>query len=300
MTCPSCESENPNSNQFCGQCGVALDPRAEKLRLQVEAIVQESFKDRDLVATSVADTVATKVETRLKGFGWILGTALAILAISVSIYGCSTIDKTKAQIASAEKSAVDGINAAALNDKKSLDLSSQQLLELLQREARPSEAALSQFPPRIKALSVQLAQAESGTNQYRQKLEELKKYRDESPGTTIGSLPSQLFQPSLAIGGKSVAPYVEGSSGHGVTTIQLRLKELGCYAGPINGVFDSETLSAVQQWKRAQVSAFSSFQINPSAITPDTSEQPTSEPFTGDAVGSFEWTNLFLAIAKKC
>jgi hypothetical protein len=298
MTCPSCESENPDSNQYCGHCGVSLDVKAEQLRLQVKTIVEQNFKDRDSIVASLADSVSSKVETRLKGMWWILGSASAVLALSASIWGFETFEKTKADIETAKKVAVDSISSTAQVDKRTIDDASKEWLGQLKQEATPSLNALSQFPPKIKTMQAKLEETRQKNEALNAQIQGFRNARDENPQATIGSLPQQLFQSSYIVG---TLPYLPGDTRSGVSTIQSRLKQLNCYTGEISGSYDGATDAAVKAWKGA---------VKPSTLgaptlgTPSSIDvlvnRPTYSSLDGQGIGTSEWDNLFSPLAASC
>jgi hypothetical protein len=279
MKCPLCAADNPEGNRYCGACGAVFDAATAKLRSQIIEIVDERFKDKDLVATSLADQISEKVESKLKLFAKIVSIAIAILIVSVGIWGFGTFESAKVRITAASKTATDDINATSTAYKNQLDQMGKMLLERLQGEARPTEKAL---------------QEELQKDQ--QQLATLKQARQKAPQTPIGALPSQLFTSTLT-SSPTVPAYSHLSVGDGVSAIQRRLAELHCYAGPISGIYDDATVIAVKNWRSQSPSTPI---IGSSSETPPISEAPAGISLDNDSIGILEWTTLFSVFAVKC
>jgi hypothetical protein len=279
MKCPLCAADNPEGNRYCGACGAVFDAATAKLRSQIIEIVDERFKDKDLVATSLADRISEKVESKLKQFAKIVSFAIAILIVSVGIWGFRTFESAKARIDAAAKTATDDMNGTSTTYKKQLDQMGKMLLERLQGEARPTEEALKEELQRDQ-----------------QRLATLKQARQKAPQTPIGALPSQLFTSTLT-SSPTVLFYSLLSVGDGVSAIQRRLTELHCYAGPISGSYDDATVIAVRNWRTQPPSTPI---IGISSETPPLSEAPTGISFDNNSIGMLEWSTLFSVFAVKC
>jgi hypothetical protein len=164
-----------------------------------------------------------------------------------------------------------------------------------------------------------------------QQIATLNVIRDASPNTPIGNIQQELFVPiglagtpgpngipygpngmietpslgTLAGSGTSpvqltVAPYKEGSSGSGVTAIQIRLLALGCYAFVGSGTFDAATSEAVKAFMVAN--ANSNVSVTEFSLLSFSADAPSSwiNDTTPGTVDHNVWQLLFSPSAKSC
>jgi hypothetical protein len=132
MNCPNCKSENPEANNYCGSCGVALKPESDRLRRDivdaVEAELARSLKDRDVVEVEVSEAVMTRVIGWAKTFGLVTGVPLGIAALVLAMLGIRTYSDLYTMKALAEqtkitaKNAQDEIKSQVQQAKKSAEI----------------------------------------------------------------------------------------------------------------------------------------------------------------------------------
>jgi hypothetical protein len=44
MTCSFCQTDNPEGNKFCGQCGASLDPAVGRLQTHLEDSIKQEVQ----------------------------------------------------------------------------------------------------------------------------------------------------------------------------------------------------------------------------------------------------------------
>ncbi len=115
MNCPNCKSENPEANNYCGSCGLALKPESDRLRRDianaVEAELARSLKDRDVVEVEASEAVMTRVIGWAKTFGLVTGVPLGIAALVLAMLGIRTISDLHTMNAQAEQTKIIAKNA---------------------------------------------------------------------------------------------------------------------------------------------------------------------------------------------
>jgi hypothetical protein len=318
MNCRVCNASNPDSNRFCGQCGSILDLGAEQLQKQIVAVVRQKVKNGDVLAAEITN----KIQDQLWRWGIVLGLASTLFVASLAFFGVTSYESAKSQIENAASKGADTLTNAAtagadnLNktaSQKQTDLGNQEteILSRLQNTAQPVEAKIQGVGTREKILSVQLEQEEAANNDYKGRFENLEALRESSPNTPIGTINNQIFQPintSISAPIDILRPaYAIGSTGQGVSSIQTRLTELGCYSGPISGTFDSATADAVKAFESAKYQSGSKIpRIVPPTFTPNATDAPAlgsgsiGGPFSSGEVGISEWSDLFSSSALAC
>src|ERR1700677_1237540 len=120
MICSFCDESNPEANRYCGQCGAALDVASQKLRQQVVSIIGQEFEDQEMVAATVGEQVAKKVEDRLwqwtkvLGFaGGILGFAMTVFLAGLGFFGFTSYKEAQSRINDASQVAITNFNHAS-------------------------------------------------------------------------------------------------------------------------------------------------------------------------------------------
>jgi Putative peptidoglycan binding domain len=307
MNCPICAESNPENNRYCGHCGATLDVTDQRLRQQVLAVIQQEFKDEDLMAVGVAD----KAEERLWRWGKLVALSLTVFVAGLGFFGFSTYKEAKSHISDAAALAITSLNQVSEDNKQMISQKGAAVILQMQQEASDAGTQAAFVVTRAKANNGELEIAEEEIKDERRRIAILKHIRDASPETPIGSIRNDLFVLTGRVGngpdgttvlsGRIVgAPYMEGGSGPGVTAIQERLAALGCLVHPSTGEFDSAT--------RKGVVAFVS--VNGRPVTKGylgtnlaTSYLVPSAEYVDATPGSVDhdlWEELFSDSAKKC
>jgi hypothetical protein len=322
MTCPFCNAPNPDTDYFCGNCAAPLDAASEKLRKQIASVVNQEFKDQDMVAASLGLQVANRAEERIWQWTKVLGYAATILGLAVTvflaglaIYGITSAKDARTRIDEASRSAILKLNQASqqstLEVKKTAKQSEQIItqvgldtistmqkqVEFVSNEARAGRLELDKDKKEIASLTAGLKDATADLEVARGRLKAINEARKQHPNTPIGQFDKRLFI-DTPLSGPKIYPYGLGDTRPGVKTIQTRLAELGCYKGQPSGTFDQQTADAVI----AFVKVNASLRPSPSDHPPSNGEMPspTIPHAVPGQVDYHRWTQLFAQGAAKC
>jgi hypothetical protein len=304
VECLICKEPNPEGKRYCGNCGAALDISSEKFRQQVLAVMGDPSKQEDVLSVRIAD----KAEDRLWRYSKVLGGALAIFLGGLVFFGINSYENLKSGLNSVAVAANGKLEETASQNQTKLDQKGAALLNQLQQEAQPTQAALDALAERARVMDAALKKYELVAAARGESLDRLKTIRDKSPTTPIGDISSGLFTPVSDINSSlfaygvatPVSVYKEGSTGSGVMRIQQRLARLGCYSGPINGTYDSATKDAVIAFQSPHLQAFYDNQIYATDTVPQFNEIPMSSAEQSGEVGTTTWNSLFSLVPPRC
>lgn len=89
MICKQCGQENPRGQNFCGNCGAALNPDLVVPQAQVQfyleqhlpRVLRESLKDRNVVEIETAEAILNRLFRWLKYTGFVLGVPIFVLGV---------------------------------------------------------------------------------------------------------------------------------------------------------------------------------------------------------------------------
>ncbi|MGA1999581.1 MAG: zinc-ribbon domain-containing protein [Terriglobales bacterium] len=91
MICPQCGASNPDGKNYCGDCGVPLDPESERLRslidAQLEGAIDSRLRDREIVELQLTAAVADRLHTWAKVFAYWTGIPIALFVIVLGVLG---------------------------------------------------------------------------------------------------------------------------------------------------------------------------------------------------------------------
>lgn len=98
MKCPTCNATTPDESIFCIKCGSPIDPKAkadghaanQEFRDKVLAIVNEQYKEQELVEVQTAVAIASRVSRWAKLFGFFLGLCLSVVVATLTFLGLKT------------------------------------------------------------------------------------------------------------------------------------------------------------------------------------------------------------------
>ncbi len=301
MNCPLCNAPNPDTDRYCGQCAAPLDPANQTLRQQIVTVIGQEFKDQDLVAASLCERVATKVENRIWVWTKILGSAVAILCVTLTIFGIRSftdaLNKINDASQAATKASAEAVIAVNTASQNAISQMGQQSGSVSSK-AKASNLELDKDKEQISSLKAGLEGATADLEFARRQLRALNEARELHPNTPIGQFDRKLFIDVPGSGPDKIAPYGLGDTRKGVRRIQARLAELGCYKRQPSGTFDQQTADAVI----AFVKVNASLRPSPSDHPPSNGEMPspTIPHAVPGEVDYHRWTQLFAQAAAKC
>ena len=137
MICWSCNNENTDTNSFCADCGVPLDPKFEKLSSHIDdriaATLDAKFRDQKLVEYQVTEAVVARLVSWGRGLAILVGAILTVLGY----LGFSEISSTSKFVDEAERE-IEGAKKEINQAKTQIQKDSKEVANLLQ-EAKKLE-----------------------------------------------------------------------------------------------------------------------------------------------------------------
>jgi hypothetical protein len=112
IECARCRAQNPNENRFCGDCGAPLGASFEALRVEMQGIIQQNYKDQKFVEVETAQAIVARLSDWAKLFGFFVGIPIAVLLLILAVLGIKTYSDFSSQVDKAQKQ-VDAQLAAA-------------------------------------------------------------------------------------------------------------------------------------------------------------------------------------------
>lgn len=234
------------------------------------------------------------------------------------------------QVADQNKQAIINKGAETISQMQQAEASS---ISQVQNQAKAAGSQVAAVVLRARTNNGQLAQAEQTIRAMQGRIDALASIREASPDTPIGNLNGGLFsaggygvggygsnpyggistsrdvaQPVAGLGAIDPTlagirlphpPYKEGASGSGVTTIQNRLSELGCFSGPSTGAFDAATSAAVIAFVNANGRPSPESMAGLLTTSRD-APAVLEEDSTPGTVDYRLWAEMFDSSAKKC
>jgi hypothetical protein len=268
-----------------------------------------------MVAAKVGEQVAKKVEDRLWQWAKVLGLAMTIFLAGLGFFGFTSYQEARSRINGASQAAIGTLNTVAKQTEQAVVQTGAETTSQMQQQAELARTQVASVVSGTKASKGELERVTHDLNVEKARIEELRKIRDQHPDTPIGNITGSLFSLTQGQGlngnkpldswmaSTSTAytgvtpPYKEGATGPGVTEIQTRLVELGCYQGLASGTFDSDTTKAVTAFASANPpgpsdSSFLAFSPEmPSPLLIESAPGTVDYPL---------WGRLFSTTAKRC
>jgi cell division protein FtsB len=135
MKCPRCNEQSPEGKKWCGDCGAFLGP---EIRQQIDSVLNERLKDKDLVEVGIADNVERRLFERAK-------LATLVLAAVLSIGGYTTWQAAKS---AAENTAKDQAKKVAT---ETATRAASAIVEDLKKKAELPEAEIGTLKNQLQA-----------------------------------------------------------------------------------------------------------------------------------------------------
>jgi hypothetical protein len=118
--CQSCSGENPDANNFCGQCGALIGTPGRQFISQVDAriaLAVEGWKEQKLVELEISQTVTERMQNWAKLFAFFAGVPAALFLACLSLLGYGSYSDLKGKLNDAQGKVVDYVNTASKMDE---------------------------------------------------------------------------------------------------------------------------------------------------------------------------------------
>jgi hypothetical protein len=169
LQCPSCSTANPESNHFCGSCGVPLDQPTwiapQELARQIDTRIDlavSKWKEQKLVDVETTQAITDRLQTWAKLFAFFAGIPLLLLLSWLSVVGynkysdlIASVDKAQGEVQEklkATETKVGGLQDEAVALGQSL------------QTAKATLATASALEPQVQKLSTKVDALEHVAN----------------------------------------------------------------------------------------------------------------------------------------
>ncbi len=207
IECPRCKAQSPDGKKFCGECGSPLDagtPESkvqptEALRDQVQAILEQRYKDQRVVEIETTQAIANRLLEWAKLLAFFVGIPVTLLLMILGVLGINTYRDLSAEIEKAKANFTATVQTALTELKSQADF-----VNGVSRELRTKISDATALQEQFEALSkrvdvigekVGFAPASRISNETRRRLEDaFARFRDyvkslgyrNAPGSTFG------------------------------------------------------------------------------------------------------------------
>jgi hypothetical protein len=166
LECPTCNHVNPDTDRFCGGCGLSLESHEtiaalkfrDAIRTGVEREVTTNYGEREIVEWRLVTNVTERLVTWAKVFGAVVGFLLALLIGGLALLGYQSYADLQTKIRSATND-VEPILSEARKRAKAIAETSGNLREELDKQKTQLEA-IKVINQEVLALSQKVARLE--------------------------------------------------------------------------------------------------------------------------------------------
>ena len=103
--CAICGNDNPASNAYCGQCGAQLNADSAAFAERVRAVIHAELKDQNAFEIETTEKIFTRLMGWAKSYAVVVGSCIAILALTLAIWGITKFVDVNSKLNDAEKKA---------------------------------------------------------------------------------------------------------------------------------------------------------------------------------------------------
>jgi hypothetical protein len=98
IECARCKAQSADGQKFCGECGNPLDATipalkdlaSSALRDQVQAIIEQHYKDQKVVEIEITQAIANRLLDWAKLFAFFVGIPITVLLLILGVFGIKT------------------------------------------------------------------------------------------------------------------------------------------------------------------------------------------------------------------